>query len=61
MVIDTEGLLSVSSHDHVFDNRIATFVLSISNLVILNHKGELNSNQRDLLYICMFAMKFLRN
>ena len=61
MVIDTEGLLSASSRDHQFDNRVATFVLSVSNLVILNHKGELNAQQRDLLYICMFSMKFLRD
>lgn len=61
MIIDTEGLLSPSSRDHIFDNRIATFVLSISNLVILNNKGELNAQQKDLLYICMFAMKYIRN
>jgi len=39
MVIDTEGLISISSRDNLFDNRVATFVLSISNIVIINNKG----------------------
>jgi hypothetical protein len=39
IVLDTEGLLSVSARDAQFDNQIATFVLKISNLIIINNKG----------------------
>jgi hypothetical protein len=39
VILDTEGLLSVSARDTVFDNQIATFVLKISNLIIINNKG----------------------
>ena len=53
--------MSINARDALFDNRIATFVLSISNLVIINNKGELTAQLRDLLQICMFAMKHLRS
>lgn len=59
-LIDTEGLLSLSAKHQFFDNRIATFVLSISNLIIINNKGELNTQMRDMLQICTFAMKYLK-
>lgn len=39
VVLDTEGLLSVSARDIVFDNQIATFVLKVSNIIIINNKG----------------------
>ena len=38
-LIDTEGLLSLNARDPLFDNKIATFVLSISDIVIINNKG----------------------
>jgi hypothetical protein len=39
IVLDTEGLLSLSARDEQFDNQIATFVLKMSNLIIINNKG----------------------
>lgn len=39
VVLDTEGLLSVTERDIAFDHQIATFVLRISNLIIINNKG----------------------
>ena len=59
-LIDTEGLLSLNARDQLFDNKIATFVLSISDIVVINNKGELTSQLRDMLEICTFAMKYLR-
>lgn len=59
-LIDTEGLASLNARDPLFDNKIATFILSISNIVIINNKGELNSQMRDMLEICTFAIKYLR-
>jgi hypothetical protein len=53
-------LASLNARDPLFDNKIATFVLSISNIVIINNKGELNNQLRDMLEICTFAMKHLR-
>ena len=59
-LIDTEGLLSLNARDPLFDNKIATFVLSISDIVIINNKGELTTQMRDMLEICTFPLKFLR-
>ena len=41
--MDTEGLLSILARDHIFDNKIATFVLSMSHIVIINSKDEINT------------------
>ncbi len=59
VVLDTEGLLSVSDRDTAFDNQIATFVLKISNLIIINNKGELTSTLEDLLNVCMYVLQCL--
>jgi len=60
MVIDTEGLLSVMARDHEFDNLIATMTFSCSHVVIINNRGEINTKLRDLLEICVFAIKHLK-
>jgi len=60
MVIDTEGLLSVMARDHEFDNLITTMTFSCSHVVIINNKGEINAKLRDLLEICVYAMKHLK-
>lgn len=56
VVLDTEGLLSVSARDTAFDNQIATFVLKVSNIIIINNKGEINSHLRELLKVCMYVL-----
>lgn len=60
MVIDTEGLLSTTARDSEFDNRVATFVMSVSDIVIINNKGELARQLKDLLHICMYVMQYIR-
>ncbi len=55
-MIDTEGLLSVSARDHSFDVQITSFVMLISDLVIINNKGEINTTLRDLLGVCVYAI-----
>jgi len=59
MVIDTEGLLSVVGRDQEFDNLIATMTFSCSHVIIINNRGEINTKLRDLLEICVYAMKHL--
>lgn len=39
VVIDTEGLMSVSARDRVFDIQIACFTFMISDIAIINNKG----------------------
>jgi hypothetical protein len=43
IVIDTEGLMSVSARDRVFDIQIASFTFLVSDIVIINNKGEINT------------------
>lgn len=59
MVIDTEGLLSVVARDETFDNRIACMAFAISHIVIINNKGEITSTLRNLIEICVYALKIL--
>ena len=59
VIIDTEGLLSVVARDQVFDNQIATMAFSCSHIIIINNKGEINSKLKDLLEICVYALKHL--
>ena len=60
IIIDTEGLMTTSKgRDHLFDNQIATLIFSISNIVILNHKGELDRNMKQLLEVSNYALKAL--
>ena len=61
IVLDTEGLLSVSARDQAFDHQIATFVLKISNLVIINNKGELTSNLTQMLEVCLYVLQCLHS
>jgi hypothetical protein len=38
-VLDTEGVLSASSHDPEFDKKIIILSFAMSNVVIINIKG----------------------
>ena len=60
VVIDTEGLLSIVARDHAFDNQITTMTFAISNLVIINNKGEITSTFQNLLGVCVYALKCLK-
>jgi predicted GTPase len=59
LVLDTEGLLSISARDHTFDAQITSFVMLVSDLVIFNNKGEVNTNLQNLLGVCLYAIDSL--
>jgi hypothetical protein len=59
--VDTEGLLSVAARDHTFDVQIACFVMLISDLVIINNRGEVDAMLRDLLGVCIYAIHQLNS
>ena len=60
LVVDTEGLrapeLGQQKHDH--DNELATLVIGLGDVTILNIKGENTAEVRDVLQIAVHA--FLR-
>ena len=42
IILDSEGIFSIERDDPKFDRRLAIFCMSISNLLMINIKGELN-------------------
>jgi hypothetical protein len=59
VVIDTEGLMSVSARDRVFDIQIACFTFLISDITIINNKGEISAPIRELLSISIHTLEQL--
>ena len=60
LVIDTEGLRSqeATNKDISDDNELATFVIGLSSLTLINIMGENPTEMQDILQICVQA--FLR-
>ena len=59
VVVDTEGLMSVCARDRVFDIQIASFTFLVSDLIIINNKGQINTPIRELLGVCTYALQEL--
>ncbi|XP_075909713.1 interferon-induced very large GTPase 1-like [Petromyzon marinus] len=60
LIVDTEGLRSVelSNATHSHDNELATFVIGLGNMTVINIFGENPSEMQDILQIVVQA--FLR-
>jgi len=60
LIIDSEGLQSNEKKtDILFDRKICCFILSISDIVIINVKGEINQPMKNLLEICCVCLNEL--
>ncbi|CAD8122853.1 unnamed protein product [Paramecium sonneborni] len=57
LLLDSEGLQNPNLQDTDYDKRLALFIFSISDIVIINVKGELNLQFRNLIEICMFTFQ----
>ena len=51
--------MSVNARDQVFDIQITTFIFLISDLVLLNNKGEINAPIRELIGVCTYVLEQL--
>ena len=67
IIIDTEGLFSgerqnkqTSCFNDNFDRAMVTFCFSVSHVVIVNIKGDLTPETRDLLGVCGWALNKLQ-
>ncbi|XP_062510049.1 interferon-induced very large GTPase 1-like [Corticium candelabrum] len=60
LVLDSEGLLSLEGSGHVFDGQITVMAMACSDAVIVNHKGEISSQMKELLEVCLYAMDYLQ-
>ncbi|XP_071947546.1 interferon-induced very large GTPase 1-like [Antedon mediterranea] len=65
LVVDTEGLRSPefasSRHSYSHDNELATFVVGLGNLTILNIMGENPTDMQDTLQIAVHAFIKMEN
>ena len=66
LLLDTEGIdaaerthISTSSSIH-FDRSLVLFCLSVSNIVIINLRGELDNEMHELLKICAHSLNHLK-
>ncbi|XP_062518542.1 uncharacterized protein LOC134193723 [Corticium candelabrum] len=60
LVLDSEGLMSVEDGSADFDNTITLMAAACSHVVIVNQKGEIVRQLRQLLGVAVFALKHLQ-
>ena len=60
MILDSEGLLSLEGGGRVFDGQITALAIVCSDIVIVNHKGKLSSQIKELLELCFYATDYLK-
>ncbi len=56
LILDSEGIFSIERQDPMYDRRLAIFCLSVSNLLLINIKGELNIEIEKVLQVAIFAL-----
>ena len=60
LFLDTEGLQSVDNENNqIFDNQLSVFAMIVSEIVIINLKGDISPKEESLLQVCLFAFKHL--
>ena len=66
LILDTEGLDAIergniqdTSHIH-FDRTMVLFCLSVSQVVIINVKGDIGSEMQNLLQMCAYSLNKLK-
>jgi hypothetical protein len=61
LVLDSEGLMSVEGDkSRDFDNEVTLMAMACSHIVIINQKGEIHRQLRDLLEVSLFCLKHLK-
>ena len=60
LILDSEGLFSIERQDEKFDRRLALFCLGVSNFVLINIKGELNTQVKSVLQMTIYNLKQLK-
>jgi len=55
-IIDTGGLMSPEKNNKEFDNKILLFILAVSNIVLINIKGDLHLPMKNLIQMCGISL-----
>ena len=56
LILDSEGLFSIERNDAKFDRSLAVFCITVSNLLLINVKGELSSEIEKVMEVAIFAL-----
>ncbi|ORY04980.1 hypothetical protein K493DRAFT_345258 [Basidiobolus meristosporus CBS 931.73] len=60
LVLDTEGLLSIEKEDKLFDKQMTLLALAMSHIVLINIKGEMGTDMKDILEVTLLGLQRLR-
>ena len=56
LILDSEGIFSVERDDPLYDRRLTTFSMAVSNLILINIKGEIGSELKKVLEVAIYAL-----
>ena len=59
LILDSEGIFSIERGDPKYDRRLAIFCMAISNVLLINIKGELGLEITKVLQVAIYALKKL--
>ena len=57
LILDSEGIFSIERNDPMYDRRLTIFCMSVSNLLMINIRGELNIEIQKVLQVAIYALK----
>lgn len=55
LFLDSQGMMSEEQRGQEFDRKIGTFLLAVSQIILVNFMGDLNANFNDLLEVINFS------
>lgn len=56
LVLDSEGIFSVERNDPIYDRKLVLFCMTVSNMLLINIKGELNSEIEKVMQVAIYAI-----
>ncbi|CAD8118557.1 unnamed protein product [Paramecium primaurelia] len=61
LILDSEGLQNPNQIDPEFDKKIALFVLAISDIILINVKGDINQQFKNLVEMSIFNLVSMKS
>ena len=56
LVLDTEGLQSAEKGNEEFDKKVTLFCLAVSQIILVNVKGDIHVQMKRLMEICVLSL-----
>ena len=56
LILDSEGLFSIERNEPKFDRKLTIFCMSVSNLLLINIKGELSVEIEKVMQVAIYAI-----